>query len=71
MTMIRDRRWKLVHFVDSDEGQLFDLEADPREVANLWHDPGHQDTRRRLVDEILKWRIRSSVITQGWTSAAR
>jgi arylsulfatase A-like enzyme len=69
MTMIRDPRWKLVHFVDSDEGQLFDLDADPQELRNLWADPAHLEVRRDLVDAILKWRIRSDLITQGWTEA--
>ncbi|SEQ75683.1 choline-sulfatase [Faunimonas pinastri] len=67
MTMIRDARWKLVHFVDSDEGQLFDLQADPREVNSLWDDPEHGATQQRLIAEILKWRIRSDLVTQGWT----
>ena len=31
MTMIRDGFMKLVHFVDSDEGQLFNLADDPDE----------------------------------------
>lgn len=66
MTMIRDRCWKLVHFVDSEEGQLFDLEADPGERRNLWSDPSHEATRRSLVDAILRWRIRSDLVTQGW-----
>lgn len=69
MTMIRSQRWKLVHFVDSDEGQLFDLEADPREMTNLWADPDKAAIRRELVDEILKWRIRSALKTQGWIGA--
>ncbi|WP_202814430.1 sulfatase [Falsirhodobacter sp. alg1] len=29
MTMVRSKEWKLVHFVDSAEGQLFDLRHDP------------------------------------------
>jgi len=56
MSMVRDRRWKLVHFVDSPEGQLFDLDADPREVRNLWNDPAHAERRREMVEEILRWR---------------
>ncbi|MDL2398004.1 sulfatase/phosphatase domain-containing protein [Rhizobium mayense] len=69
MTMIRDRRWKLVHFVESDEGQLFDLIADPQEIDDLWDKAEHQDTKRLLINEILKWRIRSDLKTQGWTEA--
>ena len=71
MTMVRDHRWKLVHFVDYDEGQLFDLQADPNELHNLWDDPAHQDIRRAFVDTILRWRIRSDLATQGWTEALR
>jgi arylsulfatase len=71
MTMIRDTRWKLVHFVDSNEGQLFDLYADPGELRTLWDDPAHEAVKRALVDEILKWRIRSDLHTQGWTEAVR
>jgi arylsulfatase A-like enzyme len=66
MTMIRDRRWKLVHFVEGEEGQLFDLQADPREMHNLWDDPAHAETRRALLDEIFRWRVLSDVHTQGW-----
>lgn len=69
MTMIRDHKWKLVHFVENDEGQLFDLAADPQELHNLWHDPTHEPTKRALINEILKWRIRSDLKTQGWTEA--
>ena len=69
MTMIRDHRWKLVHFVESDEGQLFDLDTDPQELRTLWDDPAHQGIKRELINEILKWRIRSDLKTQGWTRA--
>ena len=71
MTMIRDRRWKLVHFVEDGEGQLFDLAADPDEMRDLWGDPDHEATKRDLIREILKWRLRSAVKTQGWTEAVR
>ena len=33
MTMIREGQWKLVHFVDFDEGQLFDLSSDPANAS--------------------------------------
>ncbi len=71
MTMIRGHDYKLVHFIDTDEGQLFDLQADPQELRNLWADPAHQSKRRELIDEILTWRIRSDLTTQGWTEAIR
>jgi arylsulfatase A-like enzyme len=69
MTMIRGKRWKLVHFIDTEEGQLFDLDDDPREIRNLWGVPQCQDLKRRLLEEILAWRIRSALVTQGWLEA--
>lgn len=66
MTMIREDRWKLVHFVDCEEGQLFDLVADPKERINLWNDPDHTEIRQRLIGEILTWRIESARKTQGF-----
>jgi arylsulfatase A-like enzyme len=70
MTMIRSQRYKLVHFVDSDEGQLFDMNNDPREINNLWNDPAHRAVKQDHISEILKWRIRSALKTQGWTLAS-
>lgn len=69
MTMVREEDVKLVHFIDSDEGQLFDLANDPKELNNLWSDPDHQATKRRLIDEILRWRTESSLKTQGFMQA--
>ena len=66
MTMIRKGKWKLVHFVDCPEGQLFDLEKDPREVDNLWDDANHLDVRDALVADILNWRIQSDRKTIGF-----
>lgn len=71
MTMIRDGALKLVHFVDSDGGQLFDLENDPDEQINLWGNTAFADQRARLIDEILKWRLESSLKTQGFIEACR
>lgn len=69
MTMIRNHEWKLVHFVDTPEGQLFDMQADPQELRNLWDDPAHDAVKRVLIEEILRWRIRSDLRTQGWARA--
>ncbi len=69
VTMVREGDLKLVHFVDSDEGQLFDLAADPRETENLWDEPGHAAVKARLVGEILRWRTESALKTQGYPLA--
>lgn len=69
VTMVREGDFKLVHFVDSEEGQLFNLREDPRELDNLWTNPSHDQTKRRLINEILKWRTESSIRTQGYPLA--
>ncbi|MGO6705255.1 hypothetical protein ACCS33_38970, partial [Rhizobium ruizarguesonis] len=46
------------------------MEFDPKEINNLWNDPLHQATKQELIGEILKWRIRGTLKTQGWTLAS-
>ncbi len=67
-TMVRAKDWKLVHFVDSPDGQLFDLVNDPDEVDNLWWStaPEHQRKKRELLDVMLNWRMRSACDQSGW-----
>lgn len=55
MTMVRDERWKLVAYADTDEGQLFDLATDPDERANLWEDPDAAGERRRMEGVLQRW----------------
>ena len=69
MTMILDGTIKLVHFVDAEKGMLFDLSSDPDERTNLWDNPAYTNTRDLLIDEILKWRLESSLKTQGFVGA--
>tara|TARA_B100000029_G_scaffold506047_1_gene588036 strand:+ start:3027 stop:4511 length:1485 start_codon:yes stop_codon:yes gene_type:complete len=66
MTMVRSQDWKLVHFLDAEYGQLFDLRNDPEEMRNLWNDPDSESAKRRLLDELREWHIRSQVHTAGW-----
>lgn len=69
MTMLLDEHIKLVHFIDSDEGQLFDLSCDPKEQNNLWNDPHYADVRTCMINDIFKWRSESSLKTQGFIHA--
>ena len=68
MTMVRSEDWKLVHFVDCPQGQLFDLQNDPDEVINLWDVVAHADKKRELLDVLRDWRISSDVHTAGWSA---
>ncbi len=71
MTMVRDERYKLIEFVDHDDGQLFDLDDDPHEMVNLWDDPAHAGERARLSRVIARWRAESELHTASWTAAFR
>ena len=52
--MFHDGRYKLSLFHDPEarrdpEGELYDMEADPGETANLWSDPRHAARRDHLI----------------------
>lgn len=70
-SMVRDQRYKAMHILGSDEGQLFDLQNDPAEMHNLWHDPAHQPERQRLLLDLLQWRMQTSVQTVELMAGAR
>ncbi|MCB1547654.1 MAG: sulfatase-like hydrolase/transferase [Hyphomicrobiaceae bacterium] len=55
LIMRRDHRWKFVVYAGETDGELYDLDADPGETRNLWHDPAHQQRRDQAVKEIFEW----------------
>jgi arylsulfatase A-like enzyme len=67
MTMVRNKAWKLVHFLDEPCGQLFDLIHDPDEVNNLWSDPDFANMKQELLAVLREWRIRSGIETADWS----
>jgi arylsulfatase A-like enzyme len=71
ISMVRDTRHKAVHILGSDEGQLFDLQADPLELRNLWDDPAQREPRQRLLQALLEWRLGSTVQTMDIMAQAR
>jgi arylsulfatase A-like enzyme len=58
LKMVRKGRWKLL-FDNTGRGELFDLEADPAELTNLWNDSVCRDMRQELVEELLLWTVRT------------
>ncbi|MBS0532119.1 MAG: sulfatase-like hydrolase/transferase [Proteobacteria bacterium] len=71
MTMVRSADWKLVHFLGSDEGQLFDLRKDPDEEHNLWRDPSCTERKASLIGEIFRWRLESQIKSRNWMADCR
>lgn len=64
VTMIRTTGWKLVHFIDKPDGQLFNLQTDPAEEINLWDDPDCREIKSQLLDTLREFRIRSGYRTR-------
>ncbi len=49
-----NERYKLTVYRDGSDGELFDLEEDPNELQNLWHEPSAAPLRERLFHEFLQ-----------------
>ena len=71
MSMVRSLDWKLVHFLDQPDGQLFDLTTDPDEINNLWHQAEFADKKQELLAVLREWHIRSQYQTAGWAAEWR
>lgn len=51
-----DRRWRLTLWEGQPFGELYDLENDPGEIANLWDDPGARSIRKDLMER-MAWKL--------------
>ena len=47
-------RWRLTVYANASWGELYDLEADPHELNNLWEDAGHRALRGELMTELVR-----------------
>jgi uncharacterized sulfatase len=52
-----DTRYKLTVYRNHDYGELFDLEEDPDEVHNLWHDPRAAALKATLLHRAVQYEI--------------
>lgn len=53
---IRTKRYKLIHYVDQNEFELYDLASDPDEKQNLYGTPEHQGLQQDLLNRLEKLR---------------
>ncbi len=51
-------RHKITVYRDGADGELFDLEADPGEIRNLWHDPAAAALKSDLLHRFLQAALR-------------
>jgi len=71
MTMVRSTQCKLVHFTESNEGQLFDLLRDPLELRNRWNDPDAAPVKSDLLAQLFRWRMESAASAKDWSAIWR
>ena len=53
---IRTDRWKLTWYESDQDGELYDMENDPWETANLFGADECADVRAELMDRLNQWR---------------
>ena len=71
MSMVRDSKWKLVHFMGEEHGQLFDLTNDPDEVRNLYYDSDFSQKKNELTNKLLNWYMSSQYEASKWAESWR
>ena len=62
-------KWRFVYYdpemFDEPTGELYDIENDPNETTNLFHDPAHRELVESCRHRLLSWLIRTTRITTG------
>ena len=53
---VTNGRLKLIHYYKLDEWELFDLQADPDEMKNVYGKPGYAVQRRTMNQELNRLR---------------
>ena len=64
--MLRSQIHKLVYYIGQEPGELYDLEADPHELDNLWHAPAYIEIKQQLHNELLSWLATSTYYNAGY-----
>jgi arylsulfatase A-like enzyme len=53
---VRTQQYKLIHFYNLDEWELYDLDKDPREMRNVYGRPDYADVTKQLKTELVTLR---------------
>jgi len=65
-----DKHYKLAFDMNSDEGELFDLEKDPNEMMNRWNDAEYQEIKKELLLKALQARMKAEPVLMPRVSGA-
>lgn len=65
-----DKHYKLAFDMNSDEGELFDLEKDPNEMVNRWNDAEYQEIKKELLLKALQARMKAEPVLMPRVSGA-
>lgn len=58
--MVRNHRFKLTRYLDTGEGELYNLQDDPHEIVNLYYDPAYTFEKATML-ELLADRMMDAV----------
>ncbi len=53
---VRTERYKLIHFYQIDEWEMYDLQKDPDEMHSVYDDPAYADVQAKLKKELKRLR---------------
>ena len=53
---VRSERYKLIHYYDLDEWELFDLQRDPNEMQSVYGDPEYRDVQAEMAERLRELR---------------
>lgn len=68
-TMVCDKHAKLIRYHNIDQGELYDIEADPGETRNVWQDPNYSDLKLRMLTllcDCMAWTIDPLPEREAW-----
>lgn len=68
---VTDGRYKLINFYTLEEKELYDLKMDPKEVRNVYGEPGYESIIARLEIELARLRTELEVPEDDAVVAAR